>query len=410
MISKRSSLRPLLPVALLCLSLVAPLAAPLASAQQPQPDTPQVPEPQVMIPAPPQLAAKSWILIDANSGRVLAEHNSDERLPPASLTKLMTAYLAERELDRGNIQADDMVPISEKAWRTGGSKMFVEVGTQVAVEDLLHGIVIVSGNDASVAMAEYLAGGEGPFADLMNQHAAQLGMENTHYENATGLPSENHYSSARDLMRLARHIILDYPEHYAIYRQKQFTYNGIEQANRNRLLWRDPSVDGLKTGWTDEAGYCLVASGKRDDMRLISVVLGTSSDEARAQETQKLLSYGFRYYETLKLYDQGAVLNTPRVWEGASNELRVGVDKGVFMTVPRSRNAELTAKLNLDDGLVAPIAAGQQVGSMEVRLGDEVVGERPLVALEAIEQGGFFKRMFDKVQRFFSDLVGGWFD
>ncbi|MED5297081.1 D-alanyl-D-alanine carboxypeptidase family protein [Halomonas sp. DP8Y7-3] len=369
-----------------------------------------MPEPQVMIPAPPQLAAKSWILIDANSGRVLAEHNSDQRLPPASLTKLMTAYLVERELDRGNIQGDDMVPISEKAWRTGGSKMFVEVGTRVPVEELLHGIVIVSGNDASVAMAEYLAGGEEPFADLMNQHATQLGMENTHYENATGLPGENHYSSARDLMRLARHIILDYPEHYAIYSQKHFTYNGIEQPNRNRLLWRDPSVDGLKTGWTEEAGYCLVSSGKRDDMRLISVVMGTNSDEARAQETQKLLSYGFRYYETLKLYDRGAVLNTPRVWEGATNELKVGVDNGVYMTVPRNRNGELTARLDIDSGLVAPIAAGQRVGTMEVRLGDEVVGERDLVALEAVEEGGFFKRMIDKVQRFFSDLVGGWFD
>ncbi|MAY70875.1 MAG: serine-type D-Ala-D-Ala carboxypeptidase [Halomonas sp.] len=406
MIAKSSFTRRWLPVAFVCAALVAPLT----SAQQPDTPTPDVPEPQVMIPAPPQLAAKSWILIDANSGRVLAEHNSDQRLPPASLTKLMTAYLVERELDRGNIQPDDMVPISEKAWRTGGSKMFVEVGTRVSVEELLHGIVIVSGNDASVAMSEYLAGGEDPFADLMNQHATQLGMENTHYENAPGLPSENHYSSARDLMRLARHIILDYPEHYAIYSQKHFTYNGIEQANRNRLLWRDPSVDGLKTGWTEEAGYCLVSSGQRDDMRLISVVMGTSSEEARAQETQKLLSYGFRYYETLKLYDRGAVLNTPRVWEGSTNELKVGVDNGVYMTVPRNRNDELTARLDIDSGLTAPIAAGQRVGTMEVRLGDEVVGERDLVALEAVEQGGLFKRMIDKVQRFFSDLVGGWFD
>ncbi|GEN23875.1 D-Ala-D-Ala carboxypeptidase [Halomonas cupida] len=403
----RLSYRRIIASTLVCLSLVAPWVSAQQTPAVPQPD---VPEPLVMIPASPQIAATSWILIDANSGRVLAERNPDERVPPASLTKLMTAYLVERELERGNIQPDDMVPISENAWRTGGSKMFVEVGTRVSVTDLLHGIVIVSGNDASVAMAEYLAGGEAPFADLMNQHAAQLGMENTHYVNATGLPADNHYSSARDLMRLARHIILDYPEHYAIYSQKSFSYNGIDQNNRNRLLWRDDSVDGLKTGWTDAAGYCLVSSAQREDMRLISVVLGTSSEEARAQETQKLLSYGFRYYETLKLYDQGAVLNTPRVWEGTSSELKVGVDRDVYMTVPRSRNDELTARLDINESLVAPIAAGQQVGTMEVRLGDEVVGERPLVALEAVEQGGFFKRMFDKVHRFFSELIGGWFD
>ncbi len=410
MIAKLFSRRRVLPAALLCCSLVAPWA--MAQQTNPQPDAPKpdVPEPQVMIPSPPQLAAKSWILVDADSGRVIAEHNSDERLSPASLTKLMTAYLVERELERGNIKPDDLVPISEKAWRTGGSKMFVEVGTQVPVNELLHGIIIVSGNDASVAMSEYLAGGETQFADLMNQHAAQLGMENTHFSNATGLPHDNHYSSARDLMRLARHIIRDYPDHYAMYSQKTFKYNGIEQNNRNRLLWRDPSVDGLKTGWTDDAGYCLVSSAKRDDMRLISVVMGTSSEEARAQETQKLLSYGFRYFETLKLYDQGAVLDTPRIWGGAVDQLRVGVDQAVTMTVPRSRKDELTAKLNIDADLEAPIAAGQKVGTMEVRLGDEVVGERPLVALEAVEEGGFFKRMFDKVHRFFSELVGGWFD
>ncbi|WP_246007446.1 D-alanyl-D-alanine carboxypeptidase family protein [Halomonas nitroreducens] len=396
--------RRLVPVLLACLSLVA---SPLL-AQTPQPQQP--PQPQTMIPAPPRLAATSWILMDADSGRVLAQHNPDERLPPASLTKLMTAYLVERELNSGNIAPDDLVPVSEKAWRTGGSKMFIEVGEQVPVSELLHGIVIVSGNDASVAMAEYLAGGTEPFADIMNQHAARLGMTNTHFVNPTGLPDENHYSSARDLSLLAQHIINDYPQHYRIYRQKQFTYSGIEQPNRNRLLWRDASVDGLKTGWTEEAGYCLVSSAERDDMRLISVVMGTASEEARAQETQKLLSYGFRYYETLKLYDQGAVLNTPRVWGGDKNELRVGVDSNVFMTVPRDRNQELTAKLDLQADLTAPIAAGETVGQMEVRLGDEVVGERPLLALEAIEEGGFFKRLFDKVQRFFTNLLGGFFD
>ncbi|MBB3229508.1 D-alanyl-D-alanine carboxypeptidase family protein [Halomonas stenophila] len=401
---RSSRLRRLVPALLACLSLVAsPL---LAQTPQPQPQ-PQI---QTMIPSPPQLAATSWILMDADSGRVLAQHNPDERLPPASLTKLMTAYLVERELNSGNIAPDDPVPVSEEAWRTGGSKMFIEVGEQVPVSELLHGIVIVSGNDASVAMAEYLAGGTEPFADIMNQHAARLGLTNTHFVNPTGLPDGNHYSSARDLAMLSRHIIQDYPEHYRIYRQKQFTYGGIEQPNRNRLLWRDSSVDGLKTGWTEEAGYCLVSSAERDDMRLISVVMGTGSEEARARETQKLLSYGFRYFETLKLYDQGAVLNTPRVWGGDKNELRVGVDRNVFMTVPRNRNQELAAQLDLQADLTAPIAAGETVGRMEVRLGDEVVGERALLALEAIEEGGFFKRLFDKVQRFFTNLLGGFFD
>src|SRR5690554_31370 len=255
----------------------------------------------------------------------------------------------------------------------------------------------------------HLAGGEAPFADMMNQHATRLGLHNTNFQNATGLPGDNHYSSARDMALLSRYIINDYPEHYAIYAEKYFTYNDIRQPNRNRLLWRDPTVDGLKTGWTTEAGYGLVASAKRDDMRLVSVVMGTSSEEARAQETQKLLSYGFRYFETLKLYDGGTVLNTPRVWGGASNQLPVGVDRDVVMTVPRGRNEELTAQLDIQADLAAPIEAGQRVGTLEVRLGEEVVGEQPLVALEAVEEGGFVKKLFDQVRRFFSGLVGGWF-
>ncbi|MCE8029476.1 D-alanyl-D-alanine carboxypeptidase [Halomonas daqingensis] len=367
------------------------------------------PTPQTMIPAPPQIAAKSWILMDADSGRVLVEHNADERLPPASLTKLMTAYLVERELDRGNINLDDTVRVSENAWRTGGSKMFIEVNTDVTIRDLLYGIIISSGNDASVAVAEHLAGGEAPFADLMNQHATRLGLHNTSFANATGLPHPEQYSSARDMALLSQYIINDYPEHYAVYAEKYFTYNDIRQPNRNRLLWRDPTVDGLKTGWTTEAGYGLVASAKRDGMRLISVVMGTSSEESRAQETQKLLSYGFRYYETLKLYDQGAVLNSPRIWGGEKNELRVGVDRDVAMTLPRARNEELHARLDIRQDLTAPINLGDRVGTLEVRLGEEVVGEHPLVALETIEEGGLFKRLFDQVRRFFSNLLSGWF-
>lgn len=392
----------LLPMLLACVMLV--VAAPAVA--QPVP----APQPQTLIPAPPQLAASSWILMDANSGRVLVEHNADERLPPASLTKLMTAYLVERELDRGNIAMDDMVPVSENAWRTGGSKMFIEVDTEVSIRDLLYGIIIQSGNDASVAVSEYLSGGEAPFADLMNQNADRLGLSNTHFRNATGLPAEDHYSTARDLARLSRHIIQDYPEHYKIYAEKYFTYSDIRQPNRNRLLWRDPSVDGLKTGHTEAAGYCLVASAKRDDMRLISVVMGTNSEEARAQETQKLISYGFRYFETLKLYDRGSVLNTPRVWGGDINELRVGVDEDVVMTVPRARNDELTVSLDIQADIEAPVQQGERVGTLEVQLGDEVVGERPLVALDTVEEGGFIKTLIDKVQRFFSSLIGGWFD
>ncbi|TDB05219.1 D-alanyl-D-alanine carboxypeptidase family protein [Halomonas marinisediminis] len=390
-------------LAVLLASLTLFIIAPAMAQEVP------VPRPQTLIPAAPQLAASSWILMDADSGRVLAEHNADERLPPASLTKLMTAYLVERELDRGNISMEDRVPVSENAWRTGGSKMFIEVGTEVSIRDLLYGIIIQSGNDASVAVAEYLAGGEAPFADLMNQHADRLGMINTSFRNATGLPAEDHYSTARDLARLSRHIIEDYPEHYKIYAEKYFTYSDIRQPNRNRLLWRDPSVDGLKTGHTEEAGYCLVASAKRDDMRLISVVMGTNSEEARAQETQKLISYGFRYFETLKLYDRGSVLNTPRVWGGEINELRVGVDSDVVMTVPRARNDELTAKLDIQADIEAPVQQGDRVGTLEVRLGDELVGERPLVALETVEEGGFIKKLIDQVQRFFSNLIGGWF-
>ncbi|SES19975.1 D-alanyl-D-alanine carboxypeptidase (penicillin-binding protein 5/6) [Vreelandella subterranea] len=382
----------------LCVLAAAIVVAPAAGAQE-------APQPQTLIPAPPQLAASSWILMDADSGKILAQHNADERLPPASLTKLMTAYLVERELDRGSIALDDQVSISEKAWRTGGSKMFVEVGEQVAIEDLLHGIIIVSGNDASVAVAEHLAGGEAPFADLMNQHAARLGMENSHFENPTGLPGENHYSSAHDMALLTQHIVNDYPEHYAIYSERNFTYAGIDQPNRNRLLWRDPTVDGLKTGWTSEAGYCLVSSAKRDDMRLISVVMGTASEEARAQETQKLLSYGFRFFETMSLYERGAVLATPRVWGGDINEVRVGVDEAVTMTLPRNRNDELRARLNLNAELQAPLSVGDEVGTLEIHMGDDVVGERQLVALEDVEEGGFFKQMFDQVRRFFSNLI-----
>ncbi|KZZ19603.1 D-alanyl-D-alanine carboxypeptidase, partial [Oleiphilus sp. HI0080] len=258
-----------------------------------------------LIPAPPQVGASSYVLMDATTGEIIIEENANESLPPASLTKMMTAYIVESEIAQGNVSLTDEVPVSVKAWRTGGSKMFIKEGTKVLLEDLLKGVIIQSGNDASIALAEYLAGSEEAFADIMNQQAIQLGMTGSNFMNATGLPSDSHYSTAHDMALLAKAIIQHYPEQYAVYKEKYFTYNNIRQPNRNRLLWRDKSVDGLKTGHTEEAGYCLVSSAKRDDMRLISVVMGTSSEEARVKETQKLLNYGFRYYETTPLYTAG---------------------------------------------------------------------------------------------------------
>ncbi|MFD2190327.1 D-alanyl-D-alanine carboxypeptidase family protein [Pistricoccus aurantiacus] len=357
-----------------------------------------------MVPSPPSLAASSWILMDAASGEVLIEHNADEALPPASLTKLMTAYLVEHEIENGKLSAEDQVSISVNAWRTGGSKMFIQEGTQVSVDDLLKGVIIQSGNDASVALAEHIAGGESAFADLMNQQARRIGMDNTHFMNATGLPDEDHYASARDLARLSRHIINDYPAHYALYSEKYFTYNDIRQPNRNLLLWRDNSVDGLKTGHTEAAGYCLVASAKRDDMRLISVVMGTKSTEARAQETQKLLSYGFRFFEPLDVYEQDAVLATPRVWGGSEDTVRVGVDQAVKLVVPRGKSEAVTTSLDLPASLDAPIEAGQELGTLEIKLDDKVIETRPLLALEGVEEGGFFKRLLDTVRKFFAGL------
>lgn len=392
-------------VTTLCIALVQPAMAEDQQASQPKPDSAmQQSLPEPMIPSPPSLNASSWILLDANSGEVLVDHNADQRLPPASLTKMMTAYIVEKEINDGNISDDDMATISEHAWRTGGSRMFVREGTQVSVNELLHGVVIQSGNDASVALAEYVAGSEPSFVDLMNQQAQRMGLKNTHFANATGLPHDDHYSSARDLATIARHIIKDFPDHYEMYSEKYFTYNGIRQPNRNRLLWRDPSVDGLKTGHTDAAGFCLVSSAKQDDMRLISVVMGTNSDEARAQESQKLLSYGFRFFDTFKLYQRGAVLNQPRIWGGTQDALKLGVTDAIYLTVPKGRRDEMTAKLNIPDTIKAPVQAGQQVGTLQVKLGDKVIREQPLVALQSVEQGGFFKRIWDAVLLFFTGL------
>ncbi|MDV6319902.1 D-alanyl-D-alanine carboxypeptidase family protein [Chromohalobacter sp. HP20-39] len=392
----------LLYVVLLVTLCVGGLLPTVQAKSLPQPS----PVPSSMVPSPPQLSATAWVLMDANSGKILVEHNADKELPPASLTKMMTAYIVEREIDAGNISGDEKATISEHAWRTGGSRMFLKPGSKVTINDLLHGVVIQSGNDASVALAEHIAGSEGAFADLMNQQAARMNLKHTHFMNPTGLPHDDHYSSAHDLAVIAQHIIKDYPDHYEMYSEKYFTWNDIRQPNRNRLLWRDPNVDGLKTGHTEAAGYCLVASAKEDGTRLIAVVMGTDSDEARAQETQKLLSYGFRFFETQKLYKSGAVLNKPRVWGGEQDTLRLGVASDVFITVPRGRIDELNAQLDIRKTINAPVEQGEQLGTLKIKLDGEVLDERPLVALEPVPEGGFFKRLWDSVLQF----VYGFFD
>lgn len=357
---------------------------------------------KILIPAPPELAASAWILMDANTGKVLVEHNADQQLPPASLTKMMTSYIVAAELHNGKIKEQDMVPISVTAWKMGGSKMFVREGTQVPLMDLLRGVVIQSGNDASVALAEYLAGSESAFADVMNQQAQLLGMKNTTFHNATGWPSDGHLTTARDLSLLARALIQDYPEHYDIYAEKYFEYNDIKQPNRNRLLWRDSSVDGLKTGHTEEAGFCLVASAVRNNMRLISVVMGTSSEEARARESQKLLSFGFRYYETGKVYSAGDILKeNARVWYGVEDSVNLVVPEDLYLTIPRGSKDQLEAQVVSDEDIEAPLTGGQSLGSLTISFEGEPLLETALVADRSVEEAGIFSRLWDAIKRFF---------
>ena len=380
-------------------------AALSANAVTPLPNSATAPA-TVMIPAPPSLAASAYVLMDANTGKVIISQNADQSLPPASLTKLMTSYIADYEIAQGNISKEDRVLVSERAWRTQGSRMFIREGTRVKVEDLLKGIIIQSGNDASVAMAEHIAGSEDAFADLMNQHARQLGMNNSQFQNATGLPSEGHFTTASDLALLARAIIRDFPDEYPIYAEKYFTYNKIRQPNRNKLLWRDNRVDGLKTGHTEEAGYCLVASAKDKGMRLISVVLGTRSEEARAQESQKLLSYGFRFYESADLYKAGEVLNEAKVWSGISDQLKLGTAEPVSVTIPRGQSQALSVTLDLDKVIQAPVAAGASYGTLNIALGNEVLKQVPVVALESVEPAGLLKRIWHSIVLFFLSLIG----
>jgi D-alanyl-D-alanine carboxypeptidase (penicillin-binding protein 5/6) len=359
-----------------------------------------------VLPPPPQLAATAYVLMDASTGDIIAESGADGQFAPASLTKMMTSYIVEHEISEGNISFNDLVPISVKAWKTEGSRMFVREGTQVRLEDLLRGVIIQSGNDASVALAEYVAGSEEAFADLMNQHAERLGLTNTNFKNATGLPADGHYSSPRDLALIGRALIQDFPEQYAIYKEKYFTYNDIKQPNRNRLLWRDPTVDGIKTGHTEEAGYCLVSSAVRDDMRLISVVLGTTSDQARAQESQKLLAYGFRFFRNYPLYKAGQELNQPKVWKGINDSVSLGLAADLSLTIPRGSENQLAATLDLPEVIEAPLAAGEVVGHLLVTLEGEEVAREPLLALQAVPEAGLVKAIWHSIVLFFQGLFG----
>jgi D-alanyl-D-alanine carboxypeptidase (penicillin-binding protein 5/6) len=351
----------------------------------------------VPVPAPPQIGASSYQLIDFSSGRIVAESNPDERVEPASLTKLMTAYAVFHALRRGQITLQDEAHVSEKAWRTEGSRMFIEVDTRVSVEDLLRGMIIQSGNDASVALAEHVGGSEDAFLELMNQHAELLGMTGSSFINTTGLPAEGHYVTARDVAILARAIISEFPEYYGWYSEREFTYNGIRQYNRNSLLWRDESVDGLKTGYTMAAGYCLVTSAERSGMRLISVVTGMASTEAREDGSQALLNYGFRFYETHKLYSGGEEITTARVWKGTPQEASLGLSEDLYITVPRGRYDSLEAKMDLNANLMAPLSAGAQVGAVRISLDDEPISTMPLMALHAVPEANVWTRIKDEV-------------
>lgn len=353
------------------------------------------------VPAPPEVEASGYLLLDFGTGMELAAHQADTRLEPASLTKIMTGYTIYRELAAGRVSLTDQVLISEKAWRTDGSKMFVEVGKQVLLEDLLKGMIIQSGNDASVALAEHVAGSEQAFADLMNTRAAELGMTASHFTNATGLPDPEHYTTARDIALVTAALIREFPQYYVWDGTKEFEYNGIKQQNRNRLLWKDPTVDGVKTGYTQAAGYCLVASGERDAMRLISVVMGAKSPNAREQASLELLNYGFRFYESHRLYAAAKPLDNLRVWMGDIERVPVGPARDVVAVIPRGRYSGLAARLEKLPELRAPIPKGTRVGDVVVDLDGAEVLRVPAVALETVSEGGLWRKATDTVMQWF---------
>jgi D-alanyl-D-alanine carboxypeptidase (penicillin-binding protein 5/6) len=370
---------------LLCFTLLAGAA----SAQQ--------------LPIPPSLAAKSWLLLEVGSGQVLTAEKPDERIEPASLTKLMTAYLTFAAIRQKTVAPEQAVPISKKAWQTGGSKMFVRVDTQVPVEDLLKGMIVQSGNDACIALAEAVAGSEENFAQMMNREAQRLGMKNSHFTNATGLPDPQLYTTARDLSILANALVRDFPEEYAkYYSMKEYRYNNITQPNRNRLLWLDPTVDGVKTGHTEAAGYCLISSAKRGPRRLMSVVLGTTSDATRASESLKLLNWGYQFYEAVQLYGKDQPVSSLRVWKGSENTVKAGFTQDFIVAVPKGYAGKVEAQFISQQPLMAPVAQGQKVGTVKVTIDGKPYGDYPAVALENVPVAGFFGRLWDTIRLWFA--------
>lgn len=395
----------LLAVALLNASIALPALAQDAPAARPTPNlpTPNLPTPNLtpaVTPSPPSVQGTAWVLVDDATGQILASSNEDLRVEPASITKVMTSYVVSAELAAGKISKDDDVTISENAWRGGGggtdgSTSFLPVNSKVKLGDLLHGMIIQSGNDASIALAEYVAGSEPAFADLMNAYAHKLGMTGTQYVNSHGLSAPDHYTTAHDISRLARALISNFPEEYAYHSVKEFTFNGIRQFNRNSLLWKDNAVDGIKTGHHSKAGYCLVASAKRGEQRLISVVMGSTSEKQRADDSYALLNWGFRFFETHKVYDAGQAVSEPKLWKGEATTLALGLEQPLLLTVPRGKYEQVKAEMDLPRQLVAPFTQGQQVGTLRISLDGKALVERPLVALADAPEAGFFGRISD---------------
>ena len=385
---------------------VAVAQTPPRPSPVPRPVVPEAP-----VPPPPDVDGKSWVLMDYATGQILASKAPDLKVEPASITKIMTDYVVSAEVANGKIHMTDPVTISEHAWRGGGagtdgSTSFLKLGSQVPLQDLLKGMIIQSGNDAAIALAEHTAGSESAFAGLMNAYARQLGMVNSNFENASGYPVANHYTSARDVALLSRALIHDFPDDYAISAVKQFEWNGIKQGNRNTLLWRDPSVDGIKTGHTAAAGYCLAASAKQGDSRMIAIVMGASTERARADSAMALLNYGFRFYETHQLYAASKPLATPRLWKGVANQLPIGVAENVLVTVKRGEYDKLKASMDIPATLIAPFKKGQQVGTLRVTLDGQPVQSAPLIALADAPQCGFFGRLWDSILLWFHSSKG----
>lgn len=352
---------------------------------------------QSMVPKAPKLNLDSYILLEANTNTVIAEFNSENQISPASMTKVMSGYVIADQIANGAISLDDKVLVSEKAWKTGGSKMFIEAGKRVSVRDLLSGIIIQSGNDATVAMAEYVAGSEEGFVDFMNAYASELGLSNTLFQNAVGWTDPNHFSSVNDLAQLTKALIANFPDHYATYKEKEFTFSGIRQLNRNKLLWRDDSVDGVKTGHTESAGYCLISSAKRNDMRLIAVVAGSPSENERLISSQRLLEYGFRFFATQKLISKDSEITTAKVWGGKMDEVALGTKEDILLTLPRSDFKNIKANYNFKNNIQAPISNGDVIGDIEFISDDRVVLSAPLVAIESVEAKGFFGRIWARI-------------